>query len=99
MRPAIKKMQDFHLRLTNDLFEQLRAESEKVGIPATVLAREALSTWLHARNRLRLRNELTAYAAAEAGSSYDLDLGLEAAGIEALPDDIQIDIKSGTTDE
>jgi hypothetical protein len=75
---------NFHIPLPQELHEMLRAESEASGEPATNLAREALSDWLKRRKRERRHAEIAAFAAEHAGTSFDLDPDLEAAGIEAI---------------
>lgn len=75
---------NFHLPLPNDLRDMLREEVERSGSPATVIARRALTEWLEERRRIRLREEIAAYASACAGTSADLDEELEEAGLEVL---------------
>ena len=73
---------NFHVPLSEDLYEQLRHASEQAARPATSLAREAIAEWLGRRERERLAQAIAEYAAAAAGSSEDLDEELEAAGLE-----------------
>ena len=87
MKSASRKIQNFHLPLNAELYDQLREESSKTGVPATALVREALASWLRARKRRTLRNELKDYATAEAGSANDLDLEMESASIDLLTDE------------
>jgi hypothetical protein len=75
---------NFHLPLSQELHEMLRAESEVSGEPATTVAREALTDWLKRRKRERRHAEISAFAAEHAGTGFDLDPDLEAAGIEAI---------------
>jgi Arc/MetJ-type ribon-helix-helix transcriptional regulator len=75
---------NFHLPLPKEVGDMLREEVERSGRPATAIAREALSDWLQARRRSRLREEITAYAEACAGTSADLDEDLEEAGVDLL---------------
>ena len=75
---------NFHLPLPQELHEMLRAESEASGEPATNLAREALADWLKRRKKERRHAEIVAFAAEHAGTGFDLDPDLEAAGIEVL---------------
>ncbi|HEY0512533.1 MAG TPA: hypothetical protein VGH73_11550 [Thermoanaerobaculia bacterium] len=75
---------NFHLPLPQELHEMLRAESEASGEPATNLARAALTDWLKSRKRERRHAEIAAFAAENAGTDFDLDRDLEAAGIEVL---------------
>ncbi len=75
---------NFHLPLTPELHEMLRAESEASGEPATNLAREALADWLRRRRKERRYAEIAAFAAENAGTDFDLDRDLEEAGIEVI---------------
>jgi hypothetical protein len=77
-------MYDFHLPLPEDLHEMLRDEVASSGQPATVVAREALQSWLLQQRRRRRHEEIADFAAAYAGTAFDLDEELEAASIEAL---------------
>lgn len=78
---------NFHVPLPSDLRELLRQEAERTGRPATALARQALGEWLRERRARRLREEISAYAAACAGTPADLDEDLERAGLGALQGD------------
>ena len=53
-------------------------------MPATALAREAIDAWLQQQKRKARHEAIAAYAAEMAGTSFDLDGTLEAAGIEHL---------------
>ena len=75
---------NFHLPLSSELYEMLRAEAEASGEPATTVARTALNDWLKSRKRERRRAEIAAFAKEHAGTDLDLDRDLEAAGIEAV---------------
>jgi len=50
-------MYDFHLPLPEDLHQMLREEVESSGHPATVVAREALQSWLLQQRKRRRRPE------------------------------------------
>ena len=52
--------------------------------PATALAREAIDCWLRQQRRKERHDQIAAYAAEMAGTRFDLDPDLEAAGIEHL---------------
>jgi hypothetical protein len=65
----------------------LHDEAERAGLPATVLAREALQSWLTQRRRQRLHDEIAAWANEHAGTDLDLNRDLEKAGIESLADE------------
>jgi len=77
-------MKNFHLPLPEGTYDELRAEAERAQLPATTVAREALSTWLRARKKTARRQAVKAYAARTAGTRFDLDPVLEAAAIEEL---------------
>lgn len=77
-------MKNFHLPLPEQTYEQLRAVSTRVQIPATVLAREAIDAWLREQAKQARRDAVAAYAEKMAGTGVDLDRDLEAAAIEHL---------------
>ncbi len=75
-------MRKFRLPLPERVYSGLREEAERMGVPATALAREAVEWWLRQRFREARHEAIVAYAAEMAGSHLDLDTGLESAGIE-----------------
>jgi len=77
-------MKNFHLPLPELTYTRLRAEAERSQVPATALAREAIDLWLHEQARKARHDAIAAYAAEMAGTEFDLDRDLEAAGIEYL---------------
>lgn len=79
--PGLKNL---HVPLPPSLYERLRAEAQRSGHPATVLARKAIDRWLDASRRAATHAEIARYAAERAGTAADLDPGLEAAAIEQL---------------
>jgi len=83
-------MKNFHLPLPEEIYAHLRAEAERAQVPATALAREAIDWWLREQLRKTRHDQVAAYAAEMAGTDFDLDLDLEAAGIEHL-------VKTGRT--
>ena len=85
-------MKNFHLPLPEQTYAQLRAEAERVQVPATALAREAIDFWLRQQLRKARHDRIAAYAAEMAGTDFDLDRDLEAAGIEHL-------VKNGKTNK
>jgi predicted DNA-binding protein len=74
----------FHLVLPADLYEELRAEARRRGRPATAVARQVIEDGLRALRRQELAEEIAEYARENAGTLADLDVELEAAGIESL---------------
>jgi hypothetical protein len=77
-------MRNFHLPLPEQTYSHLRAEAERAQVPATALAREAIDGWLRQQLRKARHDQIAAYAAEMAGTEFDLDPDLEAAGIEHL---------------
>ena len=77
-------MKNFHLPLPEQTYTDLRAEAERVQVPATALAREAIDSWLRQQLRKARHDRIAAYAAEMAGTDLDLDPELEEAGIEHL---------------
>ena len=77
-------MKNFHLPLPEPTYSLLKAEAERTRLPATVLAREAIDTWLKDQARRARNDAIAAYAAEVAGTDLDLDRALESAGIEHL---------------
>ena len=77
-------MKNFHLPLPKETYTQLREEAERAQVPATSLAREAIDLWLRHRKRKARHDAIAAYAAEMAGTTFDLDREIEAAGIEHL---------------
>jgi hypothetical protein len=77
-------MKNFHLPLPDQTYIDLRAEAERAQVPATVLAREAIDSWLRQQLRKARHDRIAAYAVEMAGTDLDLDPDLEAAGVEHL---------------
>lgn len=73
---------NFHLPLPPALYADLRAAAERMGAPATDLAREAIQVWLKQERRRQIHAELSAYAQAVAGSRDDFDPAVSAAGAQ-----------------
>jgi hypothetical protein len=77
-------MKNFHLPLPEEIYIDLRAQADRAQVPATTLAREAIEGWLKQQRRKERHEAIAAYAAEMAGTEFDLDPNLEAAGIEHL---------------
>jgi hypothetical protein len=77
-------VKNFHLPLPEATYDELRAEAERAQIPATTIARQAISDWLRAKKKAARRKAVMEYAAEMAGTRFDLDPGLESAAIEEL---------------
>jgi hypothetical protein len=77
-------MKNFHLPLPEETYSHLKAEAARAQVPATILAREAIDSWLRQQLRKARHDAIADYAASMAGTSFDLDSDLETAGIEHL---------------
>ncbi|MDQ6705903.1 MAG: hypothetical protein M3Z85_08050 [Acidobacteriota bacterium] len=77
-------MKNFHVPLPERTYDTLRAEAERVQVPATILAREAIDSWLREQRRNPRHDAIAVYAIEMAGTDLDLDPDLEVAGIEHL---------------
>lgn len=77
-------MKNFHLPLSEETYGLLKYQAERARIPATVLARDVIDSWLRAEWRRQRDQAITAYAQEAAGTNLDLDPDLEAASIEHL---------------
>ena len=77
-------MKNFHLPLPEETYAHLRAEAERMRVPATTLARQAVDWWLREQHRKARQDAIAAYAAEMAGTQLDLDSDLESAAIEHL---------------
>ena len=75
---------NFHVPLPEELYQALRLEAERRRLPATVLVREVVEEWVERLRAEALHTEIAKYAAENAGGSADIDVQLEAAGIESL---------------
>jgi len=77
-------MKNFHLPLPEQTYAHLRAEAERLQVPATTLAREAVDGWLRQQFRRARQDAIAAYAAEMAGTHLDLNSDLESAAIKHL---------------
>jgi hypothetical protein len=77
-------MKNFHLPLPEETYVHLRAEAERMQVPATTLAREAVDAWLRQQRRKARHAAIEVYAAEMAGTNLDLDSDLESVAIEHL---------------
>ena len=77
-------MKNFHLPLPEQTYAQLRAAAERMQVPATALAREAVDWWLREQSRKIRQQDIATYAAEMAGTRLDLDTDLESAAVEHL---------------
>ena len=79
-------MKNLHVPLPQPLYTRLREEARRAHRPATALAREAIDAWLAERHRAAVHDAISSYARKVAGTPADLDVDLEAAGVEHLSD-------------
>ena len=70
-------MKNFHLPLPEKTYDHLRAEAERAQVPATVVAREAIDSWLRQQLRKQRHADIKSYASEMAGANSDLDPELE----------------------
>ncbi len=77
-------LRNFHLPLPEHVYQTLREEAAAMKQPATVIARQAIESWLRERKKAALREAIATYAAEQAGTSADLDRALEEGGLEML---------------
>jgi len=77
-------MKNFHVPLPEQTYDNLRAVAERMQVPATTLAREAVDWWLRHQYRKARHEAIAAYAVEMSGTPLDLDADLESAGIEHL---------------
>lgn len=85
--PSATDKKNFHVPLDSKLYRELREEAERSEQPATVIAREAIESYLQERRRAALHDELASYARDVAGTADDLDDDLERATVEHLSDE------------
>jgi hypothetical protein len=76
--PAVR---NFHVPLPESLYKRLKKEADERSIPATQLARKAIESWLKAKERIRVAEDIQAYAVAAAGTEADLDPEMESAAL------------------
>ena len=81
--PASRR-RNFHLPLPDELYAELEAEATRKREPLTRVVRSALEKHVAAERRAALHLAIARYADSMAGSTADLDPGLEAASIEHL---------------
>ena len=75
-------MKNFHLPLSEDMYNALKIESKYSKKPATQLARTAIEKWLKGRKKEMIYKEVAQYALEEGGTPHDLDVEMESIGVE-----------------
>lgn len=73
---------NIHVPLSRTLHEGLKEQAERLGLPATTIARAAIEEWVSKAKKTQVEEELRGYVAAMAGTEGDLDKAFEEAGIE-----------------
>jgi hypothetical protein len=80
-------MHNLHVPIPADMRTRLRREAEQSGLPATEIARLAISDWLERAEILRIETDIASFAKQFAGTELDLDQGFEQAGVKFLESD------------
>jgi predicted DNA-binding protein len=75
---------NFHLPMPEPLHRRLRGAAERLGAPATAVARRAIEDWLDENERIAVHEAVAEYARSAAGTAVDLDRTLERAATEHL---------------
>lgn len=78
------KTKNFHVPLPEPVYFELREAAENMQKPATQMVRDMIESWLIKRRKAKLNQELKTYVEAHAGTQFDIDPELEAAGCEHL---------------
>ena len=74
-------VRNFHVPLPEALYLRLHKEAKERRLSATQLARAAIEAWLKEKERLRVAEEIQAYAIGAAGRNEDFDRELESAAL------------------
>lgn len=84
MKPSIERApwHNFHLPLPDTVYRELREAAAREKVPATLLARRAIESWLAETRKAAVHEAIAAYATHHAGTDIDLDAELEAASLE-----------------
>jgi hypothetical protein len=77
-------MKNFHVPLPDPIYESLQLEARRSQVPVTSVTREAIQTWLTAREGAVRRKAIATYAAKMAATEFDLDSILEAGALGVL---------------
>ncbi|MSV31063.1 MAG: hypothetical protein EXQ57_00925 [Bryobacterales bacterium] len=75
-------MRNFHISLPEEVYVALRARAERMKRPAKSVAREAIESWLQHCRKASRHQAISEFAKNFAGTEFDLDTQLEAAGAE-----------------
>jgi predicted DNA-binding protein len=77
-------LKNLHVPMPEPLHRRLRGAAERLGTPATAVARRAIEDWLEENERIAVHEAVADYARSAAGSPADLDRVLERAAAEHL---------------
>lgn len=77
-------MKNLHVPLPEKLHARLRAESKRARRPTTVLARQAIESWLEEQRKQTRYQEIATFAGQQADTDLDLDSDLEEASLAHL---------------
>jgi predicted transcriptional regulator len=77
-------LRNFHIPLSEDLYNRLKEEAGRSKQPATEVARRAIELLLEQRRKSILHDAIASYAAQHAGTASDLDEELEVASVKHL---------------
>ena len=65
--------EEFPLAVAGTFLRPLRNEAQRAQVPATILPREAIDSWLRQQLQKARHNAIAAYALEMAGTEFDLD--------------------------
>ena len=77
-------MKNVSVPVPEELYAEIRAFATASNLPATVVVRQAIDSWLKSHKREARKKAIAEYAREMAGTDFDLDRDLEAAGAEHL---------------
>ena len=80
-------LRNFHVPLSEDLYNRLRKEAEQSRQTATEIARYAIEDYLEKKRKNALYSAIMEYAKRHAGTVADLDEELESASSEFFADE------------
>lgn len=92
-------MKNMHIPIPESVHAALMSHAKARGESATALARTAIEALVKELEREQRRARISAFAAEYAGTDWDLDAGLEAAGIEVILSENRPDPLPNSLDE
>lgn len=87
MKTMTIKTHNFHVPLSDPIYQRLKDTAARQHKPATYLVKQAVEYWLADQEKRAVHEEIAAYASAMAGSNEDLDSALETASADFLADE------------